>query len=1061
MAATAIDPEKFRLDLETVLAQTFTHPETANSSADAHVPDVLQTAQGDPKIQQASSIFVEALQDHVASSLARGRHLQPRIFYSAAKHLLETAERYAIQLYLETPRTPTSSNRALPRQLRDSPRAIQAGKDAERMHTDSVAWQDVIWAYGHYSPGTPAHRAVRSFITELNRHKSYFTADFPLLRDITLDSTVESCFQAVHQAFQSLNSLSPRMGDIQATCYIIQCLPDFISRLSDSSPANQKEEEEDDDAKALLAELEHHLSLQLVRPYNGDAPWRFLRFAMQVNRDLFKPNVLRSIPYFKGTPLVQSSGTGKTRLLLQLGQFAPLLYICVRRSDADARSGYPLPDRQLGDFLGPPGKKKQIEVQEQIAVFVAAWFQVLATDLDPLDAQSRFEYLKRLNDYGQINIVQHRKAFFDRVLALAQRQIPDRTDSIPTPTYQEVLTQHLDKPVRTLSKLLRQVQAFCSAAMQADQVGSAKEYTLPVFVAVDECVELPPHALLCLRRAWNYITDIEMKEPHNITCFWLVMLSTNSGAASLVEPLQVEASLRHRSAIPLPTFVALGFDVLRVEQASLDSASQVIALSHVRKYGRPLWESLLVRLDFWPTAVLKLLGSEKFFAGSREQCFNVLASRLALHFVPVRSGSAALFGEQLTFMQQAVDRHMRILTRVDGGSIPHIESPSEPVLAIAASLIMHATQSEQSEDAKMPGQAATNRYGSVLESLNKICLPSPGIDILKGTRGELMARIALMAAWDAIKAEELKKDKGDTNMSQIQSQDHDIRSRAELLMQPVWLESILMGLATLNATSQARVSDRIEQVRQAVLPWSHPGACVQAWTHYTHFDLLPDNLSEISPEYLWYCWKRGVALQMKHSQYGIDGIIPVFVGDLDQRFVLQQDVRSASLGAKAMVSNDVLAARHMTFIAWEAKNKKRAQSRRDVSERHLLAGPKLMHMPGGPAPITTRGLLTVLADLGAPDAEPTVQRIERTDSISLWIRGVKEDHNYPCFDKLQIRNVYAAFLESVQDRRWPGTDWGFSHPLKNDEIDPLMITEIQDNDASNGQAKVQDETLQL
>lgn len=117
---------------------------------------------------------------------------------------------------------------------------------------------------------------------------------------------------------------------------------------------------------------------------------------------------------------------------------------------------------------------------------------------------------------------------------------------------------------------------------------------------------------------------------------------------------------------------------------------------------------------------------------------------------------------------------MHILTRMDGRSVLHIKSPSEPVLAIAASLIMHATQSEQSKDAKMPSQVATNWYGSVLESLNKICLPSPGIDILKGTRGKLMACIALMAAWDTIKAKELKKDECNTNMSQIQSQDHDI-----------------------------------------------------------------------------------------------------------------------------------------------------------------------------------------------------------------------------------------------------------------------------------------------
>lgn len=44
-----------------------------------------------------------------------------------------------------------------------------------------------------------------------------------------------------------------------------------------------------------------------------------------------------------------------------------------------------------------------------------------------------------------------------------------------------------------------------------------------------------------------------------------------------------------------------------------------------------------------------------------------------------------------------------------------------------------------------------------------------------------------------------------------------------------------------------------------------------------HFDVLKDKIKGVSAEYLYYCWRQGVAAQMVHPQHGIDGIIPVFV----------------------------------------------------------------------------------------------------------------------------------------------------------------------------------------
>ncbi|CDS02173.1 hypothetical protein [Sporisorium scitamineum] len=57
---------------------------------------------------------------------------------------------------------------------------------------------------------------------------------------------------------------------------------------------------------------------------------------------------------------------------------------------------------------------------------------------------------------------------------------------------------------------------------------------------------------------------------------------------------------------------------------------------------------------------------------------------------------------------------------------------------------------------------------------------------------------------------------------------------------------------------------------------------VHTWTHFMHFDVLTISVQSLSPEYLWYCWKHSVAIQMAHLQPGINGIIPIFVSDLSQ-----------------------------------------------------------------------------------------------------------------------------------------------------------------------------------
>ncbi|KAJ1579121.1 hypothetical protein NDA12_006796 [Ustilago hordei] len=70
---------------------------------------------------------------------------------------------------------------------------------------------------------------------------------------------------------------------------------------------------------------------------------------------------------------------------------------------------------------------------------------------------------------------------------------------------------------------------------------------------------------------------------------------------------------------------------------------------------------------------------------------------------------------------------------------------------------------------------------------------------------------------------------------------------------------------------------------------------------------------------------------MAHSQHGIDGILPVFMGNLDQPFVIPTGMQD-----DAATSIEMHAACYMTYVAWEAKNFDELQpgARSGVTNKH-------------------------------------------------------------------------------------------------------------------------------
>lgn len=815
-----------------------------------------------------------------------------------------------------------------------------------------------------------------------------------------------------------------------------------------------------------------HLTLQFGRHYRGDAPIRFLHFVTKLNHKLDLTGFDQDPPYFRGTPIVQSSGTGKSRMVIELSSLTPLLYVCFRSSEAsgNAKAGYPLPDQGVRKYFEDANQSNPNLCDLQVACFLQAWFDLLCHRLRELpDVAAKKESLLRLNRLDRDN--PERIAFFQQVTEVAEINLanaPSECRVQPSIVREEngsTNTEQEHANDRVFRDILRDsiVSLNHELALISDQIHQASSSTgvsvPPVLVAFDECVEINVsnepkgnNQLNSLLRAWHYMFELE-NSPGLPQRFWLVLLSTSNSAAALVEHVSVQSSLRRQSSAPLPTFVGIGFDMLAVERPSIASAEEAWRFDQIVTYGRPLWASLDAT-GFWRTVTVKLQGALKFDPRIPAQCFSVLASRLALRLVPTQWGNSPLMGQQKVFLDEAVDRHMRIVTYVTEQASMYVDSPSEPVLAIAASLIMLSRAMEPAD--LFARTVATNRYGAILHQFRTRCLLSRQIPMFKGTDGELAARIVLTVAWDAIKERALSN-----RTSTLKAQE-----QATILSEAVLLDNLIANLATLEPSHLVTLQRRIESVEGKV-SLRDPFAKVEAWTHFTHFDVLPHGFSEITPEYLWYCWKRGVALQMAHEQGGIDGIIPVFIGDLTRPFVTSSD-RDAT--GPSVPSDVPYGAQHMTYVAWEAKNRKAAQpSAQDKSDpRSLeilrkLAGPAIRkpvfdHATTGIAddastiePLTERALFCILFDFGTNtpfratrNQNPQVEIIRGTQCPRLCIRGVTDSYAYPCLDHFHIRTIFSDILgdtdaaQSINDDE----DNVVPHPLWNKMHQPILPVPI-------------------
>ncbi|KIS69154.1 uncharacterized protein UMAG_06505 [Mycosarcoma maydis] len=645
--------------------------------------------------------------------------------------------------------------------------------------------------------------------------------------------------------------------------------------------------------------------------------------------------------------------------------------------------GYPFPDR------GRLRRPTTISVTFRLPVSSALGSRSLlnASPSGPLSSKNTI-YLMQLNHlHLKDGINAERTDFFETVSERASDTLKRADSSFDEKSkHNELFTTHLKSPLAALEREMKCIIAH----MYPPNAHGGSSPRPPIIVAFDECVELnieknpDINQLNSLRRAWNWINTQQASA--KTTTFWLVLISTSSSAADFVK--HAHPFLAPRKL--LRTLTSFTTDD-RCGRHSILEASGMMA-NH------------------------KLMGGEDFAIRKTAHCFSILASRLALSLSPTESPNSELFARQKQFVDSTVDRHMRIVTHVTSEGVMHVESPSEPVLAIAASNIMLAPYLQSAENAR------GYTYADILKKFQQECLLNPDVALLKGSFGEL----ALADHLDGcLRRREAQKNRTNRAKGIV---GHPARGRQHLRQAP--------NLAALRQRLED-VYDAGSRTERHAIPFrdqlQSASATLPMWINFTHFDLLPEAINKITPEFLWHCWKRGVAVQMAHTQHGIDGIIPVFVGHLDRPFVDEGERH---------------AARYMTYIAWEAKNRRDPQSTTvPASSAPVVAGPVIKSAsmaPPNEKPLTEQAPVDrAFRPWHKHRVQESARRLSTASDAYYLVNSVLGcafgvllgPHAYPCLDLFEARSTLVEILSSSSDPA-PNPLNIIEKPMWNERIQP-------------------------
>ncbi|KAI6107521.1 hypothetical protein EDD16DRAFT_1898820 [Pisolithus croceorrhizus] len=561
-------------------------------------------------------------------------------------------------------------------------------------------------------------------------------------------------------------TMDPKYGSSQATLALLSSQPALLTMLRTAWNSKSYRDIRNLEIlqapdriltaeEGMLARMESGIDLlhrAFVAPYRGKAVDAFCEYLERNDKmfGLYEPDGTPRY-YGKFCSIVQSSGTGKSRLLLELSRRGVLvLYMNLRPLDND--TSFPVRDDVPATILVSKPETGAVDYGARCCAFLAAIFTTVSEHLSTnlasgsledvlqrwndticklgsgdrkqffLRIKTRYEMYRKLirNDEAQIGITE--MAGEPSGLPFSGSQVGRAMERDDQPTKQQQQAagrmpghQYMTRAYRKMTESLGEL--FISGDLHK-----------PKFViALDEAHELSVTSksescclstILC--RAISIYSGADRNSNHAV---WVVFASTTSRVADFaaLRPHYDSARVSSDGRLLYPPYSQLGWDQWADPLEGI-SATEVARAGHIIGYGRALWKSLQ---ELYGVMQMKLVATTKLSGppGNENLPLVTWSQRFCLNIIMGHHGT-------MKFIESAVASHLRVCIRTTQDRTWSFTTyPSEPFVSCAAASILHRQ----------------NNLDTYLEALEDKIL-SGMVDV--GQSGELASRLLWLLAKD-------------------------------------------------------------------------------------------------------------------------------------------------------------------------------------------------------------------------------------------------------------------------------------------------------------------------
>ncbi|KAF8606159.1 hypothetical protein BDV93DRAFT_542906 [Ceratobasidium sp. AG-I] len=527
------------------------------------------------------------------------------------------------------------------------------------------------------------------------------------------------------------------------------------------------------------SQLDRGLSRSFKQAYYGaaiDGLYEYLEGCDQKYGDKY---------YAKFCSIVQSSGTGKTRTIIELKTKGVMVLYMNIRDDQDKNS-FPLRDDIPAKILTDNLKCPEYDYSDRCMAFFTATFITVGTFLGSYEqALGTDKLVETWNDNMCDMGSSSRGIFFDSlernyktalkpiqitrqaILALEATQITEgalddvQMDEQQMDSTRETIGTEVDEPIRSaVDETLQDHEMVPSSSHDTvathssnqsrfhrkpdlpgvEAMRSAYLALLEAFPTIFKVSSNHPKLVIAIDEAHtlSHVQDTGYRPAHTLCraislysgmgCSnWVIFASTVSQVADFSAPAHIHDSFRVTvgGELLFPPYTYLGWDQMAKPQNEI-KPWEVARFNNIVFFGRPLWSSYTrdSPMGIISAARIKLCKSNAFDPANSAHVLAVIGQRFGL---------SISFGhpDAVSYQQKAVASHLRVCLETTEDRVWNFTFyPSEPLLSYAAAQLLH--------------ESPTHLHDALRCLQRKI----QGGLIDMGQKGELTSRLLLLLAKD-------------------------------------------------------------------------------------------------------------------------------------------------------------------------------------------------------------------------------------------------------------------------------------------------------------------------